>query len=66
MFSDLTGVRGQKMWRENFGKKLLDDRLKGRYGIDDEEETEQKPVLDVKQIKLEEGDLLNTLDVSHF
>jgi hypothetical protein len=42
------------MWRENFGKKLLEDRVRGRFGdtAEDESSSDQKPKLD-KNIKSE-------------
>jgi hypothetical protein len=35
-FLEARGVKGQKMWGENFGKKLLEERLKSR-GVEDME-----------------------------
>ncbi|KAI6177371.1 Zinc finger, C3HC4 type [Aphelenchoides bicaudatus] len=38
---EMTSVRGQQMWRENFGKKLLDERIKQRFGNDTIEKEEE-------------------------
>jgi hypothetical protein len=62
----MTSVQGQQMWRENFGKKLLEDRLKDRFGdvkSEQEDEEHKSEVPDAKRIKLEEGLCLFLLEI---
>lgn len=63
---EMTSVQGQQMWRENFGKKLLEDRLKDRFGdvkSEQEDEEHKSEVPDAKRIKLEEGLCLFLLEI---